>query len=160
MHAQKAKKTSAQTKDKPGGGTFSSEKLVLIAGTAVQEIFNNDHRVVSQRGAASGKFTFTAAEAGDHKICFQPSSNSGKSGWLSTSHPNGGVKLSLDLAIGESSAIESSDKGKLEDIAQRVRDLNARLTDVRREQVFQRVCLHFSLKGCEVARAALLTDGS
>jgi p24 family protein alpha len=54
--------------------------------------------------------------------------------------PNGGIKLTLDLAIGETSAIESSDKGKLEDIASRVRDLNARLNDIRREQVFQRVC--------------------
>lgn len=53
--------------------------------------------------------------------------------------PNGGVRLTLDLAIGETSAIESSDKNKLQDIAQRVRDLNARLNDVKREQVFQRV---------------------
>jgi hypothetical protein len=48
--------------------------------------------------------------------------------------------LTLDIAIGETSAIESSDKGKLEDIANRVKDLNMRLQDIRREQVFQRVC--------------------
>lgn len=45
----------------------------------------------------------------------------------------------LDLVIGETNEIESTDKGKLEDIATRVKDLNARLKDVRREQVFQRV---------------------
>ncbi len=55
------------------------------------------------------------------------------------SSPNGGIKLTLDLAIGETSAIESSDKNKLEDIASRIQDLNMRLTDIRREQVFQRV---------------------
>jgi p24 family protein alpha len=104
-----------------------------------QEVFDNDHRVVSQRGSSTGKFTFTAAEHGDHKICFTPSSNSGKSNWLSLSHPNGGIRLSLDMAIGETSAIESSDKNKLEDLASRVKDLNARLNDIRREQVFQRV---------------------
>ncbi|KAI1396310.1 emp24/gp25L/p24 family/GOLD-domain-containing protein [Hypoxylon fuscum] len=104
---------------------------------SVEEVFDNDHQVVSQRGDASGRFTFTAAEAGEHRICFTPSSSSGRSAWLSLSHPNGGIKLTLDLAIG-SSDIESTDKTKLVDIAQRVRDLNARLLDVRREQIFQR----------------------
>lgn len=48
------------------------------------------------------------------------------------------MKLTLDLAIGETSAIESTDKGKLSEIAQKIRDLNSRLQDIRREQVFQR----------------------
>ncbi len=65
-------------------------------------MFDNDHRIVSQRGSSSGKFTFTAAEAGDHKICFTPSSNSGRSNWLSLSSPNGGIRLTLDMAIGDS----------------------------------------------------------
>lgn len=43
------------------------------------------------------------------------------------------------MTIGESSVIESSDKDKLEDIQSRVKDLNSRLQDIRREQVFQRV---------------------
>lgn len=51
----------------------------------------------------------------------------------------GGIKLNLDLAIGETSAIESTDKGKIQDIVQKVKDLNARLQDIKREQVFQRV---------------------
>ncbi|RQM05541.1 hypothetical protein DH86_00001572, partial [Scytalidium sp. 3C] len=103
----------------------------------VDEVFDNDHRVVNQRGPASGRFTFTAADSGDHRICVTPSSNQG-SGWLSGGLPQGGVKLSLDLAIGETSEIESADKGKIEDIVKKVKDLNARLNDIRREQVFQR----------------------
>lgn len=51
----------------------------------------------------------------------------------------GGIKLTLDLAIGETSNIESTDKGKIQDIVQKVKDLNGRLQDIRREQVFQRV---------------------
>lgn len=105
---------------------------------SVDEVFDNDHRIVSQRGSSSGRFTFTSHESGDHKICFVPSSSSGRSSWLSSHGPNGGIKMKLDLAIGESSAIESSDKDKLEDIATSVKDLNARLNDIRREQVFQR----------------------
>ncbi|KAL2263793.1 hypothetical protein VTK26DRAFT_5085 [Humicola hyalothermophila] len=104
----------------------------------VDEIFDNDHRVVSQRGGAAGKFTFTAADAGDHKICFTPSSNSGRPNWLSTSSPNGGIRLTLDMAIGETSALDGGSKDKMQDLATRVRDLNARLNDIRREQVFQR----------------------
>ncbi|KAL9946440.1 hypothetical protein ACHAO5_003872 [Verticillium nonalfalfae] len=104
----------------------------------VDELFDNDHRVVSQRGAAAGKFTFSAADAGDHQLCFTPSSTSGRSGWLSQSSHNGGIRLTLDLAIGETSRIESADKDKLQDVATRIKDLNARLQDIRREQVFQR----------------------
>ncbi|GAB0133280.1 vesicle coat component [Epichloe bromicola] len=105
---------------------------------SVDEVFDNDHRIVSQRGSSYGRFTFTSHESGDHKICFVPSSSSGRSSWLSSHGPNGGIKMKLDLAIGESSAIESSDKDKLQDIATSVKDLNARLNDIRREQVFQR----------------------
>lgn len=105
---------------------------------SVDETFDNDHRVVSQKGSSSGRFTFTAAESGEHKLCFTPSSNSGNTGWLSTGNHNGGIRLTLDLAIGETSALESSDKDKLEDIATRIKDLNMRLQDIRREQVFQR----------------------
>lgn len=49
------------------------------------------------------------------------------------------MRLHLDLAIGETSEIESRDKEKLNDIVQRVKDLSGRLQDIRREQVFQRV---------------------
>ena len=96
--------------------------------------------MVSQRGSGKSKFTFTAADAGEHRVCFTPSSNSGRGNWLSTAAPNGGIKLTLDIAVGDSSAIERNDKDKLEDLATRVKDLNARLNDIRREQVFQRVC--------------------
>jgi len=45
----------------------------------------------------------------------------------------------LDMTIGESSKIESDDKNKIDSIVGKVRELNGRLADVRREQVFQRV---------------------
>ncbi|KAA8574459.1 hypothetical protein EYC84_005920 [Monilinia fructicola] len=80
---------------------------------SVDELFDNDHRVVFQTGSTAGRFTFTAADSG-------------------------GIKLTLDMAIGETSQIESDDKGKINDIVQKVKDLNGRLQDIRREQVFQR----------------------
>lgn len=104
---------------------------------SVDEVFHNDHRVVSQKGSSKGRFTFTAADSGEHKICVTPSSGS-SGGWLTGGSGLGGIKLTLDMAIGETSAIESTDKGKILDIVDRVKDLNSRLTDVRREQIFQR----------------------
>jgi hypothetical protein len=68
--------------------------------------------------------------------------------------------LTLDLAIGETSAIESTDKGKIQDIVKRVKDLNGRLQDIRREQVFQRVGLlvSVSLRGnCACCFDTMLT---
>ena len=55
--------------------------------------------------------------------------------------------MTLDLAIGETSKIESTDKGKIADIVRKVKDLNGRLQDIRREQVFQRVSLLLLLWG-------------
>ena len=88
--------------------------------------------MISQKSGSTGRFTFTAAESGEHRLCFQ---TSGAGGWFSTSH----VKLHLDLAVGETGDIDRSNKEKSETLAQRVQDLNARLQDIRREQVFQRV---------------------
>jgi hypothetical protein len=121
---------------------ISPRRLTL---TTQQEVFDSDHRVISQKGSSSGRFTFSAADSGDHKICFTPTSNSGSTGWLSALNPMGGIKLTLDLAIGETSAIESTDKGKIQDIVQKVKDLNGRLQDIRREQVFQRVSFSISI---------------
>lgn len=98
--------------------------------------------MVNQKGSSSGRFTFTAGDSGEHRLCFW-ASHSSSGGWFSN-NPEG-VKLTLDLAIGETSEIESKDKDKLADIVQRVKDLNSRLQDIRREQVFQRVGLGFSL---------------
>ncbi|KAG7004788.1 protein ERP5 [Physcia stellaris] len=109
----------------------------LGISVTVDETFDNDHRVVSTKGGATGKFTFSAADSGDHRICFTPS-HPGAGGWLSGGFPSGGIKMTLDLAIGETSQIESTDKGKISEIVQKVRDLNARLLDIRREQAFQR----------------------
>lgn len=105
----------------------------------VEEIFDNDHRIVNQRGASKGRFTFSAADSGEHRLCFQPTNAASSGGWLVGGEAVGSVKFMLDLAIGETSKIESTDKGKVDDLVNKVRDLNGRLQDIRREQVFQRV---------------------
>lgn len=107
---------------------------------SVEEVFDNDHRVVSQRGTSTkGKFTFSAADSGEHRICFSPIGAATHSGWLPGGQQVGSIRFDLDLAIGETSKIESDDKDKIQSLQEKVRDLNARLQDIRREQVFQRV---------------------
>jgi hypothetical protein len=86
-----------------------------------------------------GRFTFSAADSGQHRICVTPQNVPSGGGWLS-SGVHGTVKFTLDLAIGETSKIESTDKDKVQTLTQKVQDLNSRLQDVRREQIFQRVC--------------------
>lgn len=113
----------------------------------VDETFDNDHRVVSQTSTSTdkpSKFTFSAADSGLHRLCFTPSGPGAISlqGWFSGSDSaKGGTRLMLDMAIGESSKIESDDKSKIDSIVNKVKELNGRLADIRREQVFQRVSL-------------------
>ncbi|KAJ5608177.1 hypothetical protein N7537_004796, partial [Penicillium hordei] len=133
-------------KDTLVAGRFETEVINAQSGTytidhnlkmhiTVEETFDNDHRVVSKRDSHSGRFHFSAADAGQHRICFTPETDA-TSSWLSNSL--GAVKLTVDLAIGETSKIETEDKDKIKDIVQRVKDLNSRLHDIRREQVYQR----------------------
>lgn len=119
----------------PNSNSYISDSSVSMSIT-VEETFDNDHRIVSQRGADSGRFTFSAADSGQHKLCFTPDSQ-GPGSWLSGAA--GPVKMTVDIAIGETSKIESEDKGKMDDMATRVKNLNSRLRDIRREQIFQRV---------------------
>ncbi|KAL9939266.1 hypothetical protein V8E36_002079 [Tilletia maclaganii] len=90
-----------------------------------------DHVVVSSKGHPEGKFAFTSHEAGDHKIC------------LSTTYPSDGsaptVRMHLDIVIGDAKPDNAvSDKEHVNDLAARVRELNGRLRDIRREQQYQR----------------------
>ena len=130
----------------PQTNTFTLPQDLTITIT-VDEVFSNDHRVYNSRAASTGKFTFSAADSGDHRICFTPSLPSYSGGWSgSFTHSGGkGIKVELDLVVGETSKIESEDKGKMSEIAQKVKDLNARLLDIKREQVFQRVRPTFSM---------------
>ncbi|KAG9291824.1 hypothetical protein G9A89_012109 [Geosiphon pyriformis] len=88
------------------------------------------HRIVNQKGPSHGHFTFTASDSGDHAICFATNSTT----WFTSTQ----TKLTLDMAIGETTSEEENDKEHFSELAQRVRDLNNRIADIRREQSYQR----------------------
>ncbi|KAH8110832.1 emp24/gp25L/p24 family/GOLD-domain-containing protein [Phellopilus nigrolimitatus] len=90
---------------------------------------DSGHSVVRTRGPFDGKFTFTAHEAGDHSICLSASSSSS---------PNTHIKLYLDIVVGSTRPNLEQDRSHVSNLASKIRDLNAKLDDVRREQQYQR----------------------
>lgn len=96
---------------------------------SVREV-REDHVVTSSRGPPEGKFAFTSHEPGDHKICMQA---------LFDGRTPQQIRMHLDIIIGDAKPDNSHrDKSHVNDLAQRVRDLNAQLRDIRREQQYQR----------------------
>ncbi|KAI5480461.1 ER to Golgi transport-related protein [Pseudohyphozyma bogoriensis] len=96
----------------------------------VQEVESGD-KVVNTRGLPQGKFTFTSHEAGDHQICLRSNYTGG---WFSTPQ----VRMHLDIAVGEAKVDEEGEREHVKDLAGKVKELNNRLADIRREQQFQR----------------------
>lgn len=92
-----------------------------------------ERRIMDQRGASSGRYTFTAEDPGRYTICF----STNNTGWFS--HEK--ARVHLDMVIGDSAEDEDSDRTheKLSEMAMRVRDLNHRIADIRREQTYQRM---------------------
>lgn len=101
-----------------------------VCSRLLQEVESGD-KIVNTRGLPEGKFTFTSHEAGDHTICLQSNYTGG---WFSTPQ----VRMHLDIAVGEAKVDEENEREHVKDLAAKVRDLNHRLADIRREQQFQR----------------------
>lgn len=101
-----------------------------VARAFLQEVADGD-KIVNTRGLPQGKFTFTSHEAGDHTICLKSNYTGG---WFSTPQ----VRMHLDIAVGEAKVDEEGEREHVKDLAGKVKDLNSRLADIRREQQFQR----------------------
>ncbi|ONH70036.1 Protein ERP1 [Cyberlindnera fabianii] len=96
----------------------------------VEEVFDDNHRVVHQRGAPNGEFTFSAIDSGDHRICFQPQSQ----GWLAKIK----TKIDVEFKIGDGEELDSKKKGKVQSLTERVKTLNQKILEIRREQKLTR----------------------
>jgi hypothetical protein len=98
-------------------------------GDVVQEM-ETGHSVVKTRGPPDSRFTFTSHESGDHLICLSTNYTS----WWSSTH----IKLYLDIVVGTTKSDVERDRTHVSELAGKVRDLNQKLEDVRREQQYQR----------------------
>jgi len=91
------------------------------------------HNVVRTRGPSEGRFTFTSHEAGDHAICLSASYPSSGS-WFGSTH----IRLYLDVVVGATKPDLEHDRTHVSELSAKLRDLNQKLEDVRREQQYQR----------------------
>lgn len=96
----------------------------------VEEVFDDDHRVVHQKGAPRSEFSFSALETGDHRICFQAQSK----GWLAKIQ----TKITIDFTLGDDEILDSRKKGKVESLSRKVKSLNNKVLNIRREQGLMR----------------------
>jgi len=96
----------------------------------VEEI-DTEHIVTQTRGPYEGRFTFTSHEAGDHYICL---STNYTGSWFSNTH----IRLYLDIVVGSTKPDIEHDRSHISDMASKVRDLNTKLEEIRREQQYQR----------------------
>lgn len=104
----------------------------------VQEVKDN-HLVTSSLGPPEGKFAFTSHEAGDHSICLSTRLTSNEAKDLPMDDHNHQVRVHLDIIIGEAKPDNShADRAHIKDLATRVKDLNDKLRDIRKEQQYQR----------------------
>lgn len=98
----------------------------------VDETFDNNHRVVSQKNSPIGQFTFTSLDSGEHKFCLTPR------------HTNWGRRakhrIFLDLAVGDARALVDSRRDEdVSFLTMKTNELVRRLQDVRRAQSLFRV---------------------
>ncbi|KAH9175986.1 emp24/gp25L/p24 family/GOLD-domain-containing protein [Lactarius sanguifluus] len=108
---------------------LSNEHLGILVEVTELE---SGHSVVNTRGPPDGRFTFTSHEAGDHTICL--SSNYSSSWFGPTAH----IRLHLDVVVGSTKANADHDRGHVSALASKIRDLNIKIEDIRREQQYQR----------------------
>jgi p24 family protein alpha len=90
------------------------------------------HSVVSTRGPPDGRFTFTSHDADDHSICL---STNYSSTWFG---PIAHIRLYLDIVVGSTKPNADHDRSHVSVLASRLRDLNIKIEDIRREQQYQR----------------------
>jgi len=99
---------------------------------ATSQEVESGHSVVSTRGPPDGRFTFTSHDAGDHSICL---STNYSSSWFG---PIAHIRLYLDIVVGSTKPNAEHDRSHVSVLASRLRDLNIKIEDIRREQQYQR----------------------
>ncbi|KAG8715964.1 hypothetical protein FRC11_012109 [Ceratobasidium sp. 423] len=96
----------------------------------IEEV-HSGHRVTRTRGPSEGRFTFTSHESGDHSICL---STNYTSGWFSSTH----IRMYLDINVGAAKPNVEHDRDHVTEMADKIRELNHKLAEIRREQQYQR----------------------
>ncbi|KIY48134.1 hypothetical protein FISHEDRAFT_43856 [Fistulina hepatica ATCC 64428] len=94
------------------------------------EEMDTGEEVVKTKGPHEGRFTFTSHDAGDHAVCLSTQYES----WFASTH----IRLYLDIVVGQTRPDVEHDRSHISELSAKVRDLNNKLEDIRREQQYQR----------------------
>ncbi|SCV00463.1 LANO_0F06986g1_1 [Lachancea nothofagi CBS 11611] len=104
--------------------TPSGEEISVILD--VEEVFDDNHRVMNQKRTAQGEFTFNALDSGEHKICIQPQAQ----GWLAKVK----TKVEIDFETGSDLHLDSKGKEVMQSLQNKIKILNERVMEIKREQ--------------------------
>ncbi|GMM31546.1 Erp5 protein [Martiniozyma asiatica (nom. inval.)] len=103
------------------------ESSNLKVEITVDETFDNNHRVVSQKNAPLGQFTFTSLDSGEHKFCITPRHNS----WSKKAKH----KVFFDLVVGDATPLVDSKRDKdVSYLTMKTNELVRKLSEIKREQ--------------------------
>ncbi|AWU77261.1 uncharacterized protein C5L36_0C11670 [Pichia kudriavzevii] len=98
----------------------------------VDETFDNNHRVVSQKNSPIGQFTFTSLDSGEHKFCITPR------------HTNWSKKAKhrvfFDLIVGDAKPlVDSKRDNDVSYLTLQTNELIKKLQQIKREQSLLRL---------------------
>ncbi|ODV84936.1 hypothetical protein CANARDRAFT_199894 [[Candida] arabinofermentans NRRL YB-2248] len=93
----------------------------------IDETFDNNHRVVSQKNFPIGQFTFTSLDSGEHKFCITPRHTD----WSKRAKH----RIFFDLAIGDAKPlVDSKRTGDINYLTSKANELVKKLKEIRMEQ--------------------------
>ncbi|KAH3687562.1 hypothetical protein WICPIJ_001463 [Wickerhamomyces pijperi] len=110
------------------GGDEYSKVTNLKLEVTVDETFDNNHRVVTQKSSAAGDITYSASESGEHKFCITPVYFDRKTK----------VRVFFDVIIAGSEIIDSQRKDEVTIITNKVKELSNKIEEIRNEQLLFR----------------------
>lgn len=121
-------------------GIFEADSAMQLTVT-IDETFDNDHRVMTQKNSHEGDFTFTALDTGEHRICITPT------------YPSSDVRIRvfLDIDITSVQVLDSKRKEDMDSLKGRIQQLLNKIGYIRTEQ---RVLRQFEAKFRDQSEAA------
>lgn len=98
----------------------------------VDETFDNNHRVVSQKNSPIGQFTFTSIDSGEHKFCITPKHTN----WSKKSKH----RIFFDLIVGDAKPlVDSKRDSDVSYLTLKTNELIKKLNNIKREQSLLRL---------------------
>ncbi|AAS53367.1 AFL005Wp [Eremothecium gossypii ATCC 10895] len=119
-------KYNVQSYDSQSGTYRDMRDGELMMMIDIEEVFDDNHRVMHQKLPAYGTTTFNAVDSGEHKVCVQPQFQ----GWMARTK----TKITLDFEIGSDLLLDPKKKDKLQYLHSRVLQLGEKVKAIRNEQ--------------------------